>query len=77
MQELTIIQKQVIPFEFLEQTVNYINVKFKTIDSENQLILVCDYLNITDETTIIIYQDVAYVLGNQPFEITNEELESL
>ena len=71
------IQKQVIPFEFLEQTVNYINVKFKTIDSEKQTILVCDYLNVTEEKTVIIYQDVAYVLGKQPFEITAEELESL
>ena len=65
-------EKQVI-FNFNDNAVNKIIVKTKLIDSENQIVYVCDYY--FDET--IIYTDSA-LLTNKLIElgITNEELEN-
>jgi hypothetical protein len=65
------------PFEFLGHQVTKVNCRFIQTDSQNQDVLTCDLFGCENDTEFIIYTDKAYVLGEQPFELTDEEIEAL
>ncbi len=59
-------------FEFLGKQSVKVVVKFLHIDTENKKNLCCD---IYDENDNLIYADKAWVLGTQPFEFEESELD--
>jgi hypothetical protein len=62
--------EKIIDFIFLEKQAAKVNIKQLTKDSEEQQVLICD-VTFDDDTT---YSDAAFVLGSQPFLLTEEEI---
>lgn len=70
------------PFYFLEQLVNKVVCRFIDTDSEQQKVLTCDLYRKADqaqeqEQDVLVYADKAYILGEQPFTLTEEEITEL
>jgi len=65
------------PFEFLQEQITKVNLRFIKVDSENQQVLTCDLYKSADEGYELVYADKAYVLGEQPFDLSEEEIEEL
>jgi hypothetical protein len=65
------------PFYFLEQLVNKVVCRFIDTDSEQQKVLTCDLYTTENEVSVLVYADKAYILGEQPFTLTEEEITEL
>ena len=64
-------------FEILDEVATHAECKHIKTDSENQTVLTVDLLKVVNEQYQLVYVDKAYILGEQPFDLTDEEIEIL
>jgi hypothetical protein len=64
-------------FEILDEVATHAECKHIKLDSENQQVLTVDLFKEDEDILSLVYTDKAYILGEQPFGLTDEEIESL
>jgi len=52
-------------------------IKEVMIDSINQKNLICDLVKVDEDVESVYYENAAYVLGKQPFDLTDEQIAGL
>jgi len=70
--------EKITSFMYGSDLVEKVNCKSIKEDSEQQKILTVDlYKKVNDEFELVGSSNKAFILGNQPFELTDEEIAEL